>query len=127
MSSANILLIDDDAAILRSLKRSLLECGLSVETATCAAEARAVLHRYDIDAVVCDHQMPGQTGLEFLADLKQQQPDLIMFVLSGRVAGFDMAEKWGAEIGVRQIFSKPCDVNELSAALTTALGAKASS
>lgn len=124
MSSSNILLIDDDAAILRSLTRSLDECGLSVETATCAAEARAVLNHYEIGAVVCDHQMPGQTGLEFLAELKKEQPELILFLLSGRVAGFDMAEKWGQEIGIQQIFSKPCDVDELSDALTSALAAQ---
>lgn len=121
MKTSNVLLVDDDAAILRSLKRSLTDCGLAVETATCAAEARAILNHYQIDAIVCDHQMPGQTGLEFLAETQQANPEMVTFLLSGQVAGFDMAEKWGAEIGVRQIFSKPCNVDELSDAIVNAV------
>lgn len=124
MKTSNVLLIDDDAAILRSLKRSLSENGLVVETATCAAEARAILNHYEIDAIVCDHQMPGQTGLEFLTETHQNNPDVVTFLLSGQVAGFDMAEKWGAEIGVRQIFPKPCNVDELSDAIVNAVAEK---
>lgn len=122
--SPNVLLIDDDTSLLRSMARALSEFGLDVETTTCTAEARAILNRYDVDAVVCDQQMPGQTGLEFLTDLLKESPDLITFMLTGQVSGVRMAQDWAKEIGVYQVFSKPCNSEELANAIKAATAAK---
>ncbi len=122
--SPRVLCVDDDVKILRSLQRTLTAHGLDVVCSSCTAEANAILKRVDIQVIVCDQQMPGQSGLDFLTEILQQKPDLIAFMLSGRVAGLVMAEQWANEIGVRRIFSKPCDANELAKAIISALAAK---
>lgn len=109
----HVLLVDDDSKILRALSRSLDDAGFRVTTSSCAAEARVILKRDEIDAVVCDYCMPGDSGLDFLSEVCADSPDIHCFVLSGMVSGVDIAEKWAADIGVKKVLSKPCDVDEL--------------
>ena len=115
--SPKVLLVDDDTTLLKGISRTLTAHAFEVETATCAAEARAILSRFPFDVVVCDQQMPGQSGLQFLAEIRDEFPDLVTFLLSGQVAGVKMAEDWAREIGVRQIFSKPCDSGLIASAI----------
>ncbi len=112
--SIRVLLVDDETALLRSLERVLLEHDLQVETATCAAEAAVFLNRYAFDVVVCDQNMPGQSGLELLTELRNKHPNLIMMILSGQIKGIPVAEHWAQEIGVAEVFSKPCDGNVIA-------------
>ena len=116
-----VLLIDDDATLLRSLKRQLCEFGFDVETSSCAAEARVMLNVNPFNAVVCDHNMPGQSGLEFLEDIRQIHPNVAIFMLSGQVSGVSIAEAWAEEIGVIEIFNKPCDANLIAQRIETSI------
>ena len=109
----HVLLVDDDQRILRSLARSLDESGFKVTTSSCAAEARVIMRRDQVDAVVCDYCMPGDSGLDFLGEVRNEYPSVACFVLSGMVSGVDIAEKWAAEIGVKEVLSKPCDIDQL--------------
>ena len=115
--SIQVLLVDDDTMLLRSLSRVLSERGFEVDTAICAAEARAILKHRPFDVVVCDQNMPGQSGLELLTELKQDHPDLIAMLLSGQVSGVPVAQDWAKEIGVSRVFSKPCDGNDIAHAI----------
>ena len=115
-----ILLVDDDAAMLRSLTRSLSEYDYQVEATSCSAEAKAFLNRYPVDVVICDYQMPGQTGLELLTELRQDHPDLTTFMLTGKVAGLPVAEDWAKNIGVHEVFSKPCQPGLIAQAIAEA-------
>ncbi|MFT5299705.1 MAG: DNA-binding NtrC family response regulator [Mariniblastus sp.] len=119
--SINVLLVDDDSVLLRSLSRALSDLGLSIETSTCAAEAKAFLNHYPIEVVVCDQNMPGKSGLEFLEELSQEKPNLIMMLLSGNINGLAMAEGWANEIGVTKIFNKPCDATIIAASIREAV------
>ena len=104
-----ILLVDDETAILRSLSRILEVHGFDVSAASGAAEAEVFLQRNEVDVLICDHQMPGRTGLEFLAAIKLEKPDLITMILSGQIDGIDVAQDWAMEIGVDAVFQKPFD------------------
>ena len=119
--SIRVLLVDDETALLRSLERVLLEHDLQVETATCAAEAAAFLNHYPFDVVVCDQNMPGQSGLELLTELRNKHPELVMMILSGQVKGIPVAEDWAKEIGVAEVFSKPCDGNVIAEKIKSAM------
>lgn len=116
-----VLLVDDEPAILRSLSREFLEHGFAVETTGCVAEAKVMLHRAKIDAIVCDHRMPGQTGLEFLTDLRKRNPDIIAILLSGQIEGLAVAESWASEIGLHATFAKPFDACEIAETITSLL------
>ena len=116
-----VLLVDDETALLRSLSRVLCEHEMNVETASCAAEAAAFLKNYQFDVVVCDQNMPGKSGLEFLSDIAKKKPDLITMMLSGQITGVSIAEDWASEIGVREVFAKPFDGNVIASKIKSAV------
>ncbi|WBO23183.1 response regulator [Sphingomonas abietis] len=70
MEGTRILYIDDDAGLCRLMSRALQRMGCVVDTAQSGAEgvAKASLGGFDLIAV--DHFMPGQDGLETLAQLR---------------------------------------------------------
>ena len=117
-----LLLVDDDAKLLRSISRHFDELGYDVESCISAAEARVLLGRQRFDAIVCDNQMVGTNGTTLLAETCQQYPDMARFMLSGNISNTqEYLLNW--EIGVEQIFSKPCDLNELADAIEKAMPA----
>ena len=120
-NKSRLLLIDDDPILLRSLSRQLVDHGFEIETTSGAAEARAMLKRQKFQAVICDHNMPGLTGLEFLEEIRSAHPQMATFMLSGQVAGLQVAEDWAREIGVTEIFSKPCHSDWIAASIEKAL------
>ncbi len=78
-----ILLVDDEAAILRSLTRLLRRAKYKVFTANSGAEALEILATEQIPVVLSDFRMPAMTGGELLAEVKQRYPDVVGLVLSG--------------------------------------------
>ncbi len=70
MEGARVLYIDDDAGLCRLASRALQRMGCVVETAQSGPEGvtKAALGGFDLIAV--DHFMPGQDGLETLAELR---------------------------------------------------------
>jgi two-component sensor histidine kinase len=71
---ARILYIDDDEALRRLASRSLERRGFAVSVAGGGAEGVAMARAEAFDLIAIDHYMPGQDGLETLAQL-QQMPD----------------------------------------------------
>ena len=109
-----VLLVDDDPTLLRSLARSLEDHGFEVLTSTCTAEARAILKRNKVSTIICDYAMPGEAGLDFLAEVRSTHPAITAMMLSGMVSGVGVAEQWAEEIGVKEVLAKPCDVDHLA-------------
>jgi PAS domain S-box-containing protein len=71
-----VLIIDDEPRLAQSM-RMLLEPAYEVVTATAGSEALAMVssgQRFDV--VVCDLQMPGTTGMDIYARLREQAPEL---------------------------------------------------
>ncbi|MEM6470428.1 MAG: response regulator [Planctomycetota bacterium] len=73
--------------------------------------------RFSYSVILCDQNMPGETGLEFDRGSTTLSRKIRCFMLSGLVAGLDVAENWASEIGVERILAKPCDTKELIGAL----------
>ena len=82
----HILIVDDEEAVLVSLRETLRREGYQVTAVPNAVEALTRLKEQVFSVVISDQQMPMLTGLEFLAQVKQLQPDctriLITAVLS---------------------------------------------
>ena len=71
MTSENrILFVDDDAALLRGLRRMLLGSDWSIECASSVDEALAILNQSSNDVVVSDIGMPGKDGFALLAAIR---------------------------------------------------------
>ena len=78
-----ILFVDDEENILHSLIRLLRKEGYRILTATCGADGLEMLKEHDVHLVVTDQRMPGMSGTEFLAKVKENYPEIIRIVLSG--------------------------------------------
>ena len=77
----NILLIDNDPSLLHLCKTYLeRSCDLRVEFALSVRDADDKLAEKVFDAIVCEHQLPWRTGLEFLKRLRLKN-DPIPFIL----------------------------------------------
>ncbi len=78
-----LLLVDDEANILSSLKRVFRRDGYKVLTACSGVEALDLLANTEVDVIVSDQRMPGMAGVDFLRKAKELWPDTIRMTLSG--------------------------------------------
>lgn len=70
-----ILIVDDEEIVLVALRDTLRQMGHRVETALTVSEGLDLLRKNAYAVVFTDHQMPLLTGLEFLAQVREPQPD----------------------------------------------------
>lgn len=77
-----ILVIDDEVRSQESICRTLDE-EFNVLTVSSAEEGRAVMERERIQVVLCDHRMPGVTGIDFLKEVRERWPDAVRMIISG--------------------------------------------
>ena len=106
----HILVIDDDERLRLLLRRFLEESGFRVTDVGSASDARKVLDGLAFDLLIVDIMMPGETGLEFLADLRKKNAVPALFLTA-------MAETehriTGLESGADDYISKPFEPREL--------------
>ena len=108
-----ILLLDDDAIQLRVRQAILQDAGFSVDTATTAEAALALLQpgaRRNFAAVITDHLLSKDTGAELVPQIRALLPDIPIVVITG-LPGAE-AEYEGWSVHFRQ---KPCPPEELIA------------
>ena len=70
-----ILIVDDEEIVLVALRDTLLREGYKVVSSPHAVHALSVLKEQQFSVVITDQQMPMVSGLEFLAQVRQIQPD----------------------------------------------------
>lgn len=78
-----VLCVDDEERILHSLKRLLRKENYRLLTASSGAEGLKILEGNHVHLVIADHRMPGMSGTEFLATVKERYPDTMRIILSG--------------------------------------------
>ena len=123
----HILVIDDDARIRTLVVRYLSEQDFIVIAAHDSEQAREALSCFEVDALVVDVMMPGETGLAFLQDIRSEgnETPAIMLTALGEID--DRIE--GLEAGADDYLPKPFEPRELvlrlNAILKRAMSAKA--
>ena len=78
-----ILIVDDERATALVLETYLTGSGFEVLSAADADEALSTLAKRTVQAVVSDYNMPRTNGLELAALIKQQYPQIPVFIVSG--------------------------------------------
>jgi DNA-binding response OmpR family regulator len=68
---SRVLVIEDEAKMLRSLRDGLRAAGFEVETAATGDEGSRLAVTRPFDCVVLDWMLPGRDGLQVLADLRR--------------------------------------------------------
>lgn len=76
-----VLVVDDEEAVVRLIERFLTRLGHQVTGVTSGEAALNILDRETFDAVLCDVKMPGLSGLELLANLRERNPGLVERVI----------------------------------------------
>jgi len=108
MSVFRVLHVDDDAAVGDLLETYLEESvnreEFAVTTARSVSEAERVLAEMNIDCIVCDYQMPGTDGLEFLRRIRDRDTNK-PFILFTNKGSADVASK-AIEAGVTDYLRK---------------------
>jgi DNA-binding NtrC family response regulator len=80
----SILLVDDERAYLEMLRTGLnKEFEVQIAQDTTDAEMRMNLRDYDV--IVCDHLMPGEQGLDFLARSSESHPSTQRILVTGYI------------------------------------------
>lgn len=80
---ASILVVDDEAALLRLLALYLTRNGHEVVTCPTATEGLAVLSQRSFDAAVLDHWLPDMDGTELIHQVRRLDPRIPILVSSG--------------------------------------------
>ncbi len=116
----NVLLVDDEPAVLDSLRRSLRREPFNIHVADSAAAAMDVMQDQDIDVVVSDDGMPGVSGVDFLTQIRTLHPHTERIMLTGH-ATLDRMLQAVNEGAVFRFLTKPCPHEVLVQAVHQAL------
>ncbi len=113
MPTARLLIVEDEAKLAANLGRGLAEAGFAVQVAPSAEAARAALARNGYDLMLLDLRLPGQDGLEFLADLRAAGAALPVLILTARDSTDERVR--GLDGGGDDYLTKPFAFGELLA------------
>jgi two-component system alkaline phosphatase synthesis response regulator PhoP len=80
---ATVLVVDDEGAIRYSVTKTLERVGYQVVTASSGEEALDILASQGFDVVLTDIRMPGISGVDLLAQIKEQSPDAVVILMTG--------------------------------------------
>ncbi len=122
LSTGTILLVDDEAKILRSLGGALRDDGHEVVETPNPLEARKLLTERLFDVLIVDNLMPEITGLDLIRDLvstipEGERPQILMMTAHATVESAIEAMKLGA----LDYLQKPFEVDELLVVVRRAL------
>ena len=107
-----ILLIDDDALLRRSLAFNLQQAGYETRTAANAEDGLAIAEQQKPDLVLLDINLPGMDGLDALKHLHNQMRIPVIMLTARRR---ELDEVLGLELGADDYVTKPFDFNVLLA------------
>lgn len=116
---SHILIVDDEPAICWSLKEGLTDLRHQVQVASSMERAEKLLATFTPDLIVLDVRLPGKSGLSALPELRQQQPDtpIIMMTAFGDLPTVVQAINSGAF----EYLVKPFEMNEFLSVVERAL------
>ncbi|AVP56976.1 sigma 54-interacting transcriptional regulator [Pulveribacter suum] len=114
-----ILVVDDDADMLRLLSLRLNAAGYAVTTATSAEAALAQFEAERPQLVISDVRLPGRDGLALFDDIRARHPAMPVILLTAHGTIPDAVEATAR--GVFTYLTKPYDARELMDKISQAL------
>jgi putative two-component system response regulator len=118
-SEINIMVLDDEKPIQRTLGRLLKFNGYPYSLASDTNEARSILKMQDVALILCDVNLPGESGLEFARYVANEYPDTAIIMVTGS-DDTELAET-ALDMGAYGYVIKPFRSNELMINIYNAL------
>ena len=115
-----ILIVDDDAAVCWSLEQALNADGYQTFIAADGTIAQRLIRKQDPDLVLTDIRMPGISGLELLAQLKVDHPNLPVIVMTAHGTMETAIE--AVQQGAFDYLPKPIALERLRSVVRNAMG-----
>lgn len=116
MSSQSLLLIEDDEIFALTLSRALTKRGFSVIVANSSATALQYAKSNNIDFVLLDLNLNGESGIFLIPSLIESNPNCKIVVLTGYASIATTVQ--AIKMGATQYLAKPVDVNAVIKALS---------
>ena len=114
-----IVVIEDDPSILRGLQLNLGMEGYLVRSATDGETGLRLAKTESPDLVVVDVMLPRLGGLEVVREIRQDDPDLPILILSAK--GQEVDKVAGLKFGADDYMVKPFGLKELLARIDALL------
>jgi len=114
-----LLLIEDDKALIKSLKKSLKEASYAVDVAENGIEAEYLGNENIYDIAILDLGLPQRSGLEVLNNWRQANNNLPVIILTARDTWQERVD--GFKAGADDYLGKPFHNEELLARLSALL------
>ena len=122
LSSAHILLVEDEKDVREALSAQLQDEGHQVVEAETGSEALALLEQSPFDILLTDVMIPGINGIELVERIADFQPVPVTIVMTG-YGSVEMAVK-AIKAGAFDFLQKPFSLEVLSATIESALRVK---
>jgi two-component system nitrogen regulation response regulator NtrX len=116
---SNILIIDDEKAIRKTLSEILSYEGYKIDEAGDGEEGLKKFREVEYDVVLCDIKMPKIDGIEFLEKAKELNHDVPIIMISGHGTIETAVE--AVKKGAYDYISKPPDLNRLLITIRNAM------
>lgn len=116
---SNILIVDDEKAIRKTLGEILSYEGYKMDEAVDGEEALKRFKEKSYDVVLCDIKMPKMDGIEFLEKARESNPDVPIIMISGHGTIETAVE--AVKKGAYDYISKPPDLNRLLITIRNAM------
>jgi DNA-binding NtrC family response regulator len=116
---SNILIIDDEKAIRKTLGEILSYEGYKMEEAGDGEEGLKRIKEKEYDVILCDIKMPKIDGIEFLERAKEINADIPIIMISGHGTIETAVE--AVKKGAYDYISKPPDLNRLLITIRNAM------
>jgi putative two-component system response regulator len=116
---ARILIVDDDGQIRELVRRLLERAGYRCSMAENGAQAQELLAAGSFELMVCDLQMPGESGLDVITHTRATYPDTAAIMVTG-VDDEGLAD-YALALGAYGYIVKPFSSTDLSIQVLNAL------
>lgn len=116
-----ILIVDDEDAILRALKRELREEPYQIITMNDPFAALDAVRQNRFSLIMSDYRMPGMTGIELLEQVKQISPETVCIMLTGNTDLKSAVEATNMG-GIHGFLTKPWEKEQLLERIREGLG-----
>jgi DNA-binding NtrC family response regulator len=124
-NNLTVLIADDEIEFASTLVARLKLRNFQATMVNSGKAALAAIEEEQPDVLILDLKMPDLDGLEVLASLKENYPDLAVIILTGH--GSFEAGRQGMELGAYDYIMKPVDLNLLLVKIEDAYQAGTSS